>query len=460
MTNNKADLIVAPLIVTPARLQAIKFLPSFIDVGIKFIYRREKKFRQNYNPFAFLSPFTFDVYVSIIVTVILIAIVLNILSKISPYGNRGHFFHVSEWNNCENMYLPKPLKYKRRNAERGMGINNSLYFVWASLFWQSPDTVPRSVSQRVLTVAWYLAAVIFVATYTANLVSILSNKENHIHHTDIDSISQLMTYTGFKYGTVPNSAVSSLLRTSKLRFARKLYELMDMDTISNSTHALKLVNSDHFAFFWDSLTLEHAERVSNCSLKSVEAPFGRMEYAFAVSISSPYYDLLASHLHQLNSKGFIRALQHKYQLGVQSCLDTDVASDRVRQLTVADLAGVFYVMAGSMVLGFLVLVAEWLLTAWNDVNQTSQVNVTTLNEALGARFNRLKMNAVENWIPGVDRFNRKFSNLRLTSQQEADTILKNRLNQSHFRKRLSPEVKQSTDNKRLKSSLSLPNRSY
>ena len=379
LVRKEADLIVAPLTITPERKTAVSFLPAFLNIEIKFAYRRENQSDFEYNPFAFMSPFTSELYLAIILSVVLVASMLNFLSKISPYGNRGHFYHKnSNWNK-------KRLASARQEAERGMCMSNALYFTWAALFWQSPDTVPRSMSQRVLTVAWYLCSVILVAHYTANMVSVLS-RHDRPKTTWMDSVADLMSRTDYDYGTVANSSVSALMRDVELDYdtAKENVVLRSLDD------GLKMAMDEKFAFFWDSVSLEHSERQSGCKLRSVSSSnFPRMEYAFAVTKHFPHLQEISSYFDKLVQRGYVRALCHKYKLTWKEFCNKNVNSDHVRQLTVSDLAGIFYLMAAGMFVGMIVLVLEWISAAYHDVHyKEGPFAPTTMEEALKIRLKR------------------------------------------------------------------------
>ena len=59
-------------------------------------------------------------------------------------------------------------------ARRQMSFSNALYFAFAGLLWQSPESVPRAPSSRIAAGIWYMVGVIMVACYTANMVAFVS----------------------------------------------------------------------------------------------------------------------------------------------------------------------------------------------------------------------------------------------------------------------------------------------
>lgn len=416
LVRNESDLIVASLTVSAERARYVRFLPSFVEIGIRFAYRPQSESGNEYDAFAFLHPFTFGLYAAIGCGVLLVALMLNFISRVSPHGNRGHFYHFhSDWEQ-------KKLQHLKEEAERGMGINNALYFTWAALFWQSPDTLPRAFSQRSLAVGWYLASVIFISHYTANMVGVLSRHHRPLVVTAIRSTTELLLRDDFTYGTVTDSAVEMSLRASSVPLGEE--EGGGDTTVPSYAAGLRRVMAGNFALFWDSLSLQHAERESRCELVSVPTDeLGGMEYAFALNRHSPHLERLVAQFARLKQRGFVRALNNKYRLGVDAlCLSRLQRQEtEVHRLDLADLAGVFYVTGGAMLTGCLVLLIEWFCAAYNDVHRTDRpFPPDTIREALRRRFNRVWGDALENWLPTHGKFKRRFRQRLLFPQEAID----------------------------------------
>jgi glutamate receptor 3 len=82
-------------------------------------------------------------------------------------------------------YLPVALndKVKTKNQEEEelkqndihlFGISNALFFSFASFMRQSINLVPKSISGRVAATSWWYFSLIFISSYTANLVAFLT----------------------------------------------------------------------------------------------------------------------------------------------------------------------------------------------------------------------------------------------------------------------------------------------
>ena len=76
--------------------------------------------------------------------------------------------------------LDKKKKTDKRNdkskdsAVHLFGISNALFFSFASFMRQSINLVPKSLSGRVAATSWWYFSLIFISSYTANLVAFLT----------------------------------------------------------------------------------------------------------------------------------------------------------------------------------------------------------------------------------------------------------------------------------------------
>jgi glutamate receptor 3 len=96
-------------------------------------------------------------------------------------------------------YIPVPLNDKvQTNKEREdelkendvhlFGISNALFFSFASFMRQSINLVPKSFSGRIAATSWWYFSLIFVSSYTANLVAFLTVEKLV---TPIDNVEDL-----------------------------------------------------------------------------------------------------------------------------------------------------------------------------------------------------------------------------------------------------------------------------
>ena len=104
---------------------------------------------------SFLQPFKDGLWIMVLLSVHVVAIVLYLLDRFSPFGK----FKISKNENSE---------------EDALNLSRALWFTWGVLLNSGiGEGTPRSFSARVLGMVWAGFAMIMVASYTANLAAFL-----------------------------------------------------------------------------------------------------------------------------------------------------------------------------------------------------------------------------------------------------------------------------------------------
>ena len=448
----EADLALAPITLTSERAQVVNFLPSFMRLELKFLIVRSFNTSYAYNPFSFLDPFDSSFYEVVIVSVLLLAFLLTTLSTISPYGTRGKFFlsrraekaeEALEANRNAEHFSQVSRRHRillndRRDAYTGMGFNNSLHFVWSALFCQSPERAPQSFSGKILALAWFFASTVFVAYYTANVVTSVSLHTKTVNV--IRSAEDLLLQPSIGFGTLANSATQTQLRESDTSIGRQMYRTITSGksplhhSVYSIAEALDLIGEETFAFIADSIVVDFLAVESKCELKTVPLGFGSNEYALAVQKSFPFFHSLTHKIGALKGTNFFRMLWNKYFSNLDSCNELDHSDDSVRSLTFTDLAGVFYMVAFTLAVGFIVLAIEWILASFDDVTSRKPNAPSTLGEALRMRKNKLLHDIRWEWFP-IEKYMKKWKKLRLPTDGAAEAVLMNHFTSSHRRSR-------------------------
>ncbi len=62
----------------------------------------------------------------------------------------------------------------KENSVHMFGISNALFFSFASFMRQPINLVPKSLSGRIAAISWWYFSLIFISSYTANLVAFLT----------------------------------------------------------------------------------------------------------------------------------------------------------------------------------------------------------------------------------------------------------------------------------------------
>ena len=444
VSRGEADMAVGPITATTERAKVVDFLPYYLRLHIGFIVKAAFENNHKYNPYAFLNPFDVSFYGALLISISILSIILPALSTISPYGIRGSFFQSSKYDESKeaDKDIAKAKNYfelskchrkiirERQEAQWNMGINNALFFLWSALFCQSPERVPQSVSGKIVTIAWYFASTVFVASYTANVVTSVSL---HARKSDkIDSVADLLLRADVGYGTAKNTLTEAQLRDAQTSIAKQMYRnLISGESnlhffVANESAGIEAVKQGRYAFIYDSVVLDLYAVESGCKLKTVPLGFGSVDYAVVVRKVFPMYEALANQIRKLKRNGFLEALWLKHFAKLEGCNNVrdELFYDQARPLTYIDLAGVFYLVIAGIVLGSIILVMEWLIAAFHDVNSSHPIKPATMREALKVRGRRLYKYMHLNWLP-VEWTLQKWKKTLQSSERTVDTLEEN-----------------------------------
>lgn len=164
-------MIVAPLTINPERAEFIEFSKPFKYQGITIL---EKKVNNHFfvcflnfhyiyfhqpsrssTLVSFLQPFSNTLWILVMVSVHVVALVLYLLDRFSPFGR----FKLANTDGTE---------------EDALNLSSAIWFAWGVLLNSGiGEGTPRSFSARVLGMVWAGFAMIIVASYTANLAAFL-----------------------------------------------------------------------------------------------------------------------------------------------------------------------------------------------------------------------------------------------------------------------------------------------
>lgn len=93
-------------------------------------------------------------------------------------GRRRHRYRARQYLPTlldEKMQTTKHREDKSKKKDIHLfGISNALFFSFASFMRQSINLVPKSLSGRVAATSWWYFSLIFVSSYTANLVAFVT----------------------------------------------------------------------------------------------------------------------------------------------------------------------------------------------------------------------------------------------------------------------------------------------
>ncbi|KAI4905612.1 hypothetical protein NFI96_019136, partial [Prochilodus magdalenae] len=194
----RADMAIGSLTINEERSEVIDFSVPFVETGISVMVSRSNG---TVSPSAFLEPYSPAVWVMMFVMCLtVVAVTVFIFEFFSPVGyNRS-------------------LQNGKKAGGSKFTIGKSIWLLWALVFNNSvPVENPKGTTSKIMVLVWAFFAVIFLASYTANLAAFMIQEEY------IDTVSGLSDkkfqhpteqYPPLKFGTVPNGSTEKNIRSN------------------------------------------------------------------------------------------------------------------------------------------------------------------------------------------------------------------------------------------------------
>nr|CAG4640619.1 EOG090X00ST [Eulimnadia texana] len=323
----RADMIVAPLTINPERAQVIEFSKPFKYQGITIL---EKKQPKSSTLVSFLQPFRGTLWILVMVSVHVVALVLYLLDRFSPFGR----FRLASADTTE---------------EDALNLSSAIWFAWGVLLNSGiGEGTPRSFSARVLGMVWAGFAMIIVASYTANLAAFLVLDRPKTSLTGINDPRLRNPMENFTYATVRGSAVDMYFRRQVE--LSNMYRTMEGNNYATAEEAIQAVKDGKLkAFIWDSSRLEF-EAAQDCDLVTAGELFGRSGYGIGLQKGSPWADAVTLAILDFHESGFMENLDSKWILqgNSQQCEQDEKTP---ATLGLQNMAGVFILVAAGIVGG-------------------------------------------------------------------------------------------------------------
>ncbi|XP_074663065.1 glutamate receptor ionotropic, NMDA 1-like [Tubulanus polymorphus] len=332
LVNGRADMIVAPMTIDPDRAQYVDFTKPFKYQGITILVKKAQK---ESSLDSFLQPFKDTLWILVVLSVHVVALVLYLLDRFSPFGR----FKLAKSNDTQ---------------EDALNLSSAMWFAWGVLLNSGiGEGTPRSFSARVLGMVWAGFAMIIVASYTANLAAFLVLDRPEASITGIDDARLRNPQKDFTFSTVKNSAVLGYFKRHVE--LSTMYRTMEDHLYETPEAAIKDIMEDRLsAFIWDSTRLEY-EAARSCDLITAGDLFGRSGFAIGLPRKSPWLNRISVKILQMHEVGSMETLDTKWILHSTECIDHDSSP---ATLGLTNMAGVFMLVAGGIVAGVFLIFIE------------------------------------------------------------------------------------------------------
>ncbi|XP_041580032.1 glutamate receptor ionotropic, NMDA 2C isoform X1 [Vulpes lagopus] len=338
----RADMAIGSLTINEERSEIVDFSVPFVETGISVMVARSNG---TVSPSAFLEPYSPSVWVMMFVMCLtVVAITVFMFEYFSPVSYNQN------------------LTSGKKSGGPSFTIGKSVWLLWALVFNNSvPIENPRGTTSKIMVLVWAFFAVIFLASYTANLAAFM------IQEQYIDTVSGLSDkkfqrpqdqYPPFRFGTVPNGSTERNIR-SNYRDMHTHMVKFNQRSVEDALTSLKMGKLD--AFIYDAAVLNYmAGKDEGCKLVTIGSGkvFATTGYGIAMQKDSHWKRAIDLALLQFLGDGETQKLETVWLSGICQNEKNEVMSSK---LDIDNMAGVFYMLLVAMGLALLVFAWEHLV---------------------------------------------------------------------------------------------------
>ncbi|CAG5127476.1 unnamed protein product [Candidula unifasciata] len=335
LLSGNATMSVAPLSINAQREEAVDFTKPFKTRYISVLMRIP---RQETSYFEFLNPLSPVVWICTLISFVVVSVILYALERMGR-------------NKCVN------------SDSVQITVRESFWFIFGSLLQGNTDSTPSTIPGRILTSAWWFFALILISSYTANLAAFLTVKKIN---TPIKSVTDLAQQTKIKYGTVKDSGIMSFFKNTNIEHFAKMWSQMseiDPDSmVDNTTEGYKKVKEGDYAFFWDT-TVNKYQTIVDCDVMEIGPAFDPKGFGIGVPPGATYREELSMAILKLSDRGILHELETRWWDN-RNCPDlTKASTDETSSLQIENVAGVFFILVGGIIIAAVVCLGEYFANA-------------------------------------------------------------------------------------------------
>ncbi|XP_012232503.2 glutamate receptor 1 isoform X5 [Linepithema humile] len=368
LIRKEADIAIAPLTITSERERVIDFSKPFMSLGISIMIK--KPIKQKPGVFSFLNPLSKEIWVCVIFSYIAVSIVLFIVSRFSPYewrvltisGSTDSTISGRNDPSLQHPHTPQGSPHMPTSSmANDFSIVNSLWFALASLMQQACDISPRSISGRIAGSVWWFFTLILISSYTANLAAFLTIERMV---TPINSPEDLAAQTEVQYGTLAQGATREFFRKSQISLYSKMWEFMNSRKhvfVKSYEEGIQRVRTSKgkYALLIESPTNEYVNEREPCDTMKVGRNLDAQGFGVATPLGSPLKDPINLAVLSLKENGELAKLVERWWYERTECRHGD-KQDAVRnELSLSNVAGIFYILIGGLLLALAVALLEF-----------------------------------------------------------------------------------------------------
>ncbi|KAL0902302.1 hypothetical protein ABMA27_000205 [Loxostege sticticalis] len=317
LLRKEVDMVIAPLTVTLERETVIDFSKPFLSFDLK---PGANNIKDDTSIFSFLQPLSKEIWLCIVFSLFAVSVVLFLVSRFSPNEWRIVSFTDSQSSEHNEVATTKA------SVVNEFSFWNSMWFSLGSFMQQGSDITPRSVSGRIVGTVWWFFALIVISSYTANMASYLTLSRITDPAPSFSKVATCPedTSNGHRSTTLPQDSVDE---------------------------------HGWLAFLLDRSSAGSKDNSKPCEMLVTVTSSGVKDFAVALPKGSKLRDGINLALQSLKNDGELQKLIRKWFTNTECNLDDQ--SVQGSELTLSQVAGLFYVLMGGLALALAVALWEF-----------------------------------------------------------------------------------------------------
>ncbi|KAG7260944.1 hypothetical protein CRUP_038487 [Coryphaenoides rupestris] len=351
----EADLAVAPLTITATRELAVEMTTPFMQTGLSFLLRKDGADKEKH--LGFLSPFSMEMWVGVLIAFLLTGLCFFLVARISP----------REW--------------EPQSEGHCFTLVHSFWYITGALTLQGAGPHPKALSGRLVSAVWWVFSVVLLVFYFANF-SHMQHADNT--HVSIKSFEDLSNQDSLDYGTVKGGSSMTFFKNSNNPVYRRIHQHMERQNsyVDNMEEGIARAKEGKFAFIGEAVSLDLAAARHCTLIRSEELPQCCSEQGILEQGSKLVKNLTVAIL-QLSESGELTYLRDKWW--PNSCVGVQDAHT-ANTLGLHNMQGLFLLLGLGLGLGLLVALLELVSKARVLAKDGKKSCCSALSTELAQRF--------------------------------------------------------------------------